>query len=123
MTELKFVSTKGWVASETGWYAVSLDGQTVRETLLWLSKGEKVGSQYAPFIAGPITILPPEPELELPEGWVVENDKVGVGGNYYVISVIKDTHAKSSNCLTVTRPTRAECVTVINRMVKAAEGK
>lgn len=117
MSQLKFVSTKGWVAPEDGFYA-GCTHPTGSWGKFWVLKGDSI-NLIDGYVAGPIIIAPPDPELELPEGWTIRSDKGSVASYYPIISI----GGIEVQSLSGTRYSRADCVTALKAALKALERK
>jgi hypothetical protein len=75
------------------------------------------------FICGPLDIAEPEPELELPEGWVKIWDQAYIPDQtgFDVWNICVHPRRESELIVDIKSITRAHCVRAVNAAVRALE--
>jgi hypothetical protein len=107
-------------APEDGDYIFRCDGGLGNTLLTGVSKGASLVSALATHYAGPVVIAEPEPELELPQGWVMRRREhypsLGSEAELCVIELSGGFYYG----LTVSASTMSACILLANAASKAA---
>lgn len=126
MLKLKWVKvpSEGKV-KKSGFYLLSSNmtacgiAPRIKYLLEW-DDWDRTGSSFGRYdrYIGPIVFIPADDELELPDGWVVENDCAYDGDDWRITVKKKPNATADSVQIQVVKTTRQDCVKELNEIFK-----